>query len=246
MKASLTCGLAICLILQAAHGFAGLRSAPQEQRLEDKLFQAVSAVGGRSSSSKQQQQEIESAISALEAAGGILRPACSPTVNGRWRLLYTLQGGDRASASPIQKGFVGVKGFGIYQNIDLTGQVPSVTNVVDFGEKVGALEVQAVASTVDRPLAGFTPRAGDGKIFGIPLFGVSETKPPKDPAARIDFKFDQAGFDLIPLPISIPYPVPFRLLGDDVKGWIDITYLSPRLRLSRGDTGTTFVLQKEE
>lgn len=122
--------------------------------------------------------------------------------------------------------------------------MPSVTNVVDFG-KLGELRVQALASTASRPLPGFTPRKGDGLIFGvIPLFGVSRTEPPSDPTARIDFAFDNAGFDLTVLPFRIPYPVPFRLLGDDVKGWLDITYLSPNFRVARGNKGTIFVLQK--
>ena len=43
------------------------------------------------------------------------------------------------------------------------------------------------------------------------------------------------------------YPVPFRLpvLRDAVKGWIDITYLSDRVRIARGNKGTTFILAKE-
>jgi hypothetical protein len=32
---------------------------------------------------------------------------------------------------------------------------------------------------------------------------------------------------------TIPYPVPFTLLGDEAKGWIDVTYMSETLRLSR-------------
>ena len=27
--------------------------------------------------------------------------------------------------------------------------------------------------------------------------------------------------------------MPFKLLGDEAKGWLDTTYLSPRLRISR-------------
>ena len=46
----------------------------------------------------------------------------------------------------------------------------------------------------------------------------------------------------------MPYPVPFRsqLFREAVKGWIDVTYLSERVRVSRGNKGTTFVLVKEE
>jgi len=34
---------------------------------------------------------------------------------------------------------------------------------------------------------------------------------------RIDFQFDKAAFDFKKLPIKIPYPVPFKLLGDETK-----------------------------
>jgi len=110
---------------------------------------------------------------------------------------------------------------------------------------LGELRVQALASTTSRPLQGFTPRKGDGLILGfLPVFGVSRTEPPTDPTTRIDFRFDNAGFDLNVLPFRIPYPVPFRLLGDEVKGWLDITYLSPNFRVARGNKGTIFILQK--
>jgi hypothetical protein len=38
--------------------------------------------------------------------------------------------------------------------------------------------------------------------------------------------------------------VPFRLLGNEAKGWLDTTYLSERLRVSRGNKGTTFILKR--
>lgn len=46
-----------------------------------------------------------------------------------------------------------------------------------------------------------------------------------------------AAFTFNALPFKVPYPVPFRLLGDEAKGWIDVTYLSPdgKLRLTRGN-----------
>ena len=46
-----------------------------------------------------------------------------------------------------------------------------------------------------------------------------------------------ASFHFNALPFSIPYPVPFRRLGDERKGWLDVTYLAPdgRFRLSRGN-----------
>ena len=77
---------------------------------------------------------------------------------------------------------------------------------------------------------------------------VGEDARPDNPNARIDFVFDEGNFDLFNGKLKVPYPVPFRLpiLRDAVKGWIDITWLSDRVRISRGNKGTTFVLLKEE
>ena len=69
---------------------------------------------------------------------------------------------------------------------------------------------------------------------------------PRRPNSRISFVFDQGNFDIGSF--QVPYTVPFRLpiLRDAVKGWIDITYLSESLRISRGNKGTTFILAKED
>lgn len=52
---------------------------------------------------------------------------------------------------------------------------------------------------------------------GLPLFGRSFNAPPARPNCRIDFAFDRAAFQFEFLPFTIPYPVPFRLLGDERK-----------------------------
>ena len=35
--------------------------------------------------------------------------------------------------------------------------------------------------------------------------------------------------------LQLPYPVPFELLGEKAKGWLETKYLSPQLRLTRGN-----------
>ena len=111
--------------------------------------------------------------------------------------------------------------------------------------------MDALASTSQYPLPELTERKSTGKILGLNILGVSlvgeEALPDPDrPDSRIDFVFDEGNFNFNGL--IIPYPVPFRLpiLRDTVKGWIDITYLSDRLRISRGNKGTTFILVKED
>ncbi len=99
-------------------------------------------------------------------------------LDGRWRLLFTSRPG---TASPIQNTFTGVDAFSVFQvgtpikegsfrcipyiyipyhaqDVDLSGETPSIANVVDFGPNVGYLKVEALASTDTRPLEGFTPR----------------------------------------------------------------------------------------
>ena len=44
---------------------------------------------------------------------------------------------------------------------------------------------------------------------------------------RIDFQFDNAFFKFAFLPFTIPYPVPFRLLGDECKVCQQVLYLEP-------------------
>jgi hypothetical protein len=192
---------------------------------------------------------INSLVSQLEESGKtIVRPAIAEEVYGRWRLLHT---NNANTASPIQRKAVSSSAFPIYQDIVLNsmGQLV-VSQVVKFSEKA-ELKVDALASTSAYPLEELTERKGDGKILGINILGVStvgdEAKPdPNRPDSRIDFVFDEGKFEF-GADFSIPYPVPFRLpfLRDAVTGWIDITYLSDRLRISRGNKGTTFILLKE-
>lgn len=129
-----------------------------------------------------------------------------------------------------------------------------VRQVVQFSQQ-NQLRVDALASTSKYPLPELlTQRQNTGTIFGLNILGVSkvgdEAKEDADrPDSRIYFVFDEGQFDFESIGLkNVPYPVPFRnpLFRDAVKGWIDITYLSERIRISRGNKGTTFILQKQE
>ncbi|KAK4791495.1 hypothetical protein SAY86_031908 [Trapa natans] len=179
---------------------------------EAQLIEALIGIQGRGrSASPEQLKEVERAVQTLEGLGGIPDPTGSELIEGRWQLMFTTRPG---TASPIQRTFVGVDFFSVFQEIYLRTNDPRVSNVVVFSDALGELKVEAVASMKD------------GK--------------------RILFRFDRAAFSFKFLPFKVPYPVPFRLLGDEAKGWLDTTYLSAsgNLRVSRGNKGTTFVLQK--
>ncbi|XP_058001586.1 probable plastid-lipid-associated protein 12, chloroplastic isoform X3 [Hevea brasiliensis] len=136
----------------------------------------------------------------------------SDLIEGCWQLMFTTRPG---TASPIQRTFVGVDFFSVFQDVYLRTNDPRVSNIVRFSDAIGELKVEAAAAIEN------------GK--------------------RIIFQFDRAAFSFNFLPFKVPYPVPFRILGDEAKGWLDTTYLSPsgNLRISRGNKGTTFVLQKK-
>ncbi|CAJ1977775.1 unnamed protein product [Sphenostylis stenocarpa] len=180
---------------------------------ENSLIEALLGIQGRGrSSSPQQLNAVERAVQVLERLGGVPDPTNSNLIEGRWQLIFTTRPG---TASPIQRTFVGVDFFSVFQEVYLRTNDPRVCNIVSFSDAIGELKVEAAASIED------------GK--------------------RILFRFDRAAFSFKFLPFKVPYPVPFKLLGDEAKGWLDTTYLSNsgNLRISRGNKGTTFVLQKQ-
>ncbi|KAB2069269.1 hypothetical protein ERO13_A08G078500v2 [Gossypium hirsutum] len=180
---------------------------------EKQLIDALIGIQGRGkSASPQQLNDVERAVQVLEGQDGVGDPTSSGLIEGRWQLMFTTRPG---TASPIQRTFVGVDFFSVFQEVYLRTNDPRVSNIVKFSDWIGELKVEAAASIKD------------GK--------------------RILFQFDRAAFSFKFLPFKVPYPVPFRLLGDEAKGWLDTTYLSHsgNLRISRGNKGTTFVLQKK-
>lgn len=210
--------------------------------LEDELISAIQSEGTRIANS----ERVASLIEKLESQPSIPEPAIASQVYGRWRLLYT---SNAETGSPIQRSAVASQKFPIYQDIIVRDDRLLVNQVVKFSD-TNELCVSALASTTSYPLPELTDRQSTGEVLGFNVLGVSlvgkEAEPdPQRPNSRIDFVFDEGNFEFGTL--RIPYPVPFRLplFRDWVKGWIDITYLSDRLRISRGNKGTTFVLLKE-
>ncbi|RYR36790.1 hypothetical protein Ahy_A09g041749 isoform C [Arachis hypogaea] len=167
---------------------------------ENSLIEALIGIQGRGrSSSPNQLNAVERAVQVLERLGGVPDPTKSNLIEGRWQLIFTTRPG---TASPIQRTFVGVDFFSVFQEVYLQTNDPRVCNIVSFSDAIGELKVEAAASIQD------------GK--------------------RILFRFDRAAFSFRFLPFKVPYPVPFRLLGDEAKG-CNISVVQ----------GTTFVLQKQ-
>ena len=236
--------------------------------LEDRLLAMIENGGSSSSNSRLDiSNEVSTIVSLLEASTrSIPRPAIAPQVYGRWKLLRT---SNTNTASPIQRKAVDTSKFDIYQDIIIVNENDNnndddnkrrtkksgllVRQIVEFSNTT-RLYVDALGSTSSYPLDKLTDRIDDGTILGMNILGVSlvgenaiENKNNLcGPDSRIRFVFDEGKFILFNGKLTIPYPVPFRnpLFRDAVKGWIDITYLSDRVRISRGNKGSTFILRK--
>ena len=194
------------------------RYSPKESKLLTILEEDTVQNTRGATISIESSNEIETLISQLEKSGTSMKdPTTSPLLDGVWKLLYTSTPGTN---SPIQRTFTGNAAVTIYQVVNLkdTSQSflsnePDVSNVVVFGDKA-RLRVTALASTTNKPK--IVPRKGDGKIFGLNIFGISNSDPPKKPTDRIDFAFQEAKIEFPNTNQFIPYPVPFKLLGDEV------------------------------
>ena len=234
------------LLPQIQLPFAQLKSN-EALELENKLLSLIEANGDKRLDNS---VEIASLVTQLENTPSISRPAIAPEIYGRWRLLQTT---NADTASPIQRKAVDTTKFDIFQDIVFAEDDDSkllVRQIVKFSEK-NELCVDALASTPAYPLPELTDREGTGKILGLNILGVSlvgeeAAEDESRPDSRISFVFDEGKFDFGGF--KVPYPVPFRnpLFRDAVKGWIDVTYLSERVRISRGNKGTTFILKKED
>ena len=138
-------------------------------------------------------------------------------------------GGDAASAvaassSPIQRAVLSnltQSGFAVLQGVRLTGDAKKhrVDQVVRFSDGYGYFRLSASAS----------------------LEPESSTR-----RGTINYKFDNAYVMLQkPFEVRLPYPVPFKLLGDEAAGYLELKYSSDRVRVVKGNKGTTFAFVKE-
>ncbi|XP_066354543.1 uncharacterized protein [Miscanthus floridulus] len=113
------------------------------------LLEALLGVLGRGRAvAPRQLQEVESAVQALEALGGVPDPRSSSLIEGSWQLIFTTRPG---TASPIQRTFVGVDSF--MQSKKESG------NTFTVSMKEGAIQVGGLQFPLDpRPPTELRPR----------------------------------------------------------------------------------------
>lgn len=184
--------------------------------------------------------ELEAVVAELieSSGGGIERPALSPLIEGDWRLAYTTKS-DFDARNPLGR------------RSDQT--VPGLESLFP-----GAADAIAAASSspIQRAVTAAFPvtqslykLGSEGRVeqsVNTPLGELNLNAAASVSAAsprRVSFAFDE-GYLLLRGGVRLPYPVPFRLLGKEAEGWLDTDYLSERVRISTGNKGTTFVLER--
>lgn len=188
-------------------------------------------------------RDIEAAVAKLVAAGGgEAAPALSPRIEGEWKLVHiTSSGFDPRNplgrrvdgSSPGIEGFVAA----------LTGGL-SVTTASSSPIQRAVTAAFSVSQSIYRPLE---PTGRVEQLVRTPLgelhlnaaASVDRAQP-----QRIKFAFDEGYFELTGSGLHVPYPVPFRLLGKEAEGFLDTSYLGEQVRVSTGNKGTTFVLER--
>jgi len=135
-------------------------------------------------------------------------------------------GSSSSSSSPIQRLVTNLEGITIYQNI-LPTATTTTTNDNDNDND------NDIIDRVDQ----LVMNQNDETLLRLSAAASYERK-----KKRINFAFDLAYFTV--LGRRVPYPVPFKLLGEEAKGYLDTKILTPNLRVSTGNKGTSFILKR--
>uniref|UniRef100_A0A7S4FAQ2 Plastid lipid-associated protein/fibrillin conserved domain-containing protein n=1 Tax=Chrysotila carterae TaxID=13221 RepID=A0A7S4FAQ2_CHRCT len=129
----------------------------------------------------------------------------------------------------------------------LEGAIAAVTGGTDLSQPSSSPIQRAITSAfeVRQHVQLQAPEPRVTQSVSLPAGSISLSAVARTSAelpGRIIFQFDRGNIDLGG--VRLPYPAPFRLLGDEAVGWLDTLYLSRTTRISAGNKGTTFVFQK--
>jgi len=235
-------GLCLCSSLALAAALAPAR-APRRRVLHaavdatSREEQIIALLGsGRVALSSADEATLEELVANLGA--GVAPTA--EMVCGDWDLLYTSKSAFDP-ANPLGRRTDGTAP-GVEAVFDTLfsrdGAAASSSPIQRFVTSLESVEIRQVVEldAADEGRVDQFVEAADGKV----RFRLSASGSLSD--GRLDFAFDNAYLDAYG--VRLPYPVPFKLLGDEANGFLDTRYVSERLRVSTGNKGTTFILRK--
>ena len=187
------------------------------------LLETIAGTNRGLITSEAQKSGILAAIAQLEDRNPTPRPLeALDLLEGDWRLLYT-----------TSRGILGLDRFPllnlgqVYQSIRT-----AETKVYNIAEVLGLPFAEGIVSVAAR----FQP-VSDRRVdvrFERSILGFQRLLDYQSPAAFIQQLESGRKLTAIDFPITNP----------NQQGWLDITYLDPDLRISRGNEGSVFVLTK--
>lgn len=161
-------------------------------------------------------------------------------LTGSWRLIFQGIDGPEVSATSLQswQDYFSGNGPSPLQNL-VTSQSSNVGNVFQILDLKAGTEGSLLAGSFDN-LVDFSP-AG---CLELKAQLEGEVQP-----SRLAFRFKRGEIRLRFIwnsTLTLPYPVPFQLLGDKAVGWLETIYIDDDLRVSLGNKGSIFVLVRED
>jgi hypothetical protein len=187
------------------------------------LIEAVAETNRGLLTNFSQQQAILAAIANLEDFNPNPRPlAASNLLEGNWRLLYTtskaLLNIDRLPFCELGQIYqcIRVESNSVYNIAEIYG-IPSLEGLVSVAAKFEPVSQRRVQVKFQRSIIGLQ------RLIGY--------KSPENFIQQIESGQKFTAFD-------------FPIQSEQQQGWLDITYIDDDLRISRGNEGSVFVLNK--
>ena len=234
--------------------------------LESELLALASGASRGVALSDGERARLDSVASELEGLASSRPPSsASPLLPGRWRVLFQGKGGERTSFTDISSWRKYLSGDGPSPVQNLVSDSSSVGRLYQILELENGMTPPKKEENppkedvvVSRKEDGGGALTAGGRFLNVvdfsesgPLRGLlaieAQLEGPAEPN-RLTFRFVGGRLLLKTIwrgTLDLPYPVPFKLLGDNAKGWLQTDYISPNLRLSRGNKGSLFVLVPE-
>jgi len=207
----------------------------------------------------EEEAALEAAVQALEADGGRFGEADLKedpglaAIEGEWELVYISKSQFSLSSPLGQRVDGSAPGLeALFKAASSAAGAPSSSSASSspIQRAVTSLSGVRVTQTVALPGGAEDREQGrcDQRVEALDGALTLELRAGAEPeGARLNFSFEKGTIGFRTpwgQALSVPYPVPFKLLGDEARGWLDNVYLSDRVRLARGNKGTAFLFRR--
>ena len=221
---------------------AAVADTPSTKEIENDVLSILG--DGKISLSDAEESRLNRSLATAEP-----RPTPAPyePLIGNWELLYTTKS-NFDIANPLGK-----RSNGSAPGLEQIFSTLNGDRATDAGSSSSPIQrlvtgLKSVRIYQNIELDGWTGKGRVDQLVkgadGATVLRLSASATYESELDRINFMFDLAYF--VVLGVRVPYPVPFKLLGDEASGYLDTKFVSEKVRVSKGNKGTSFILRKEQ